>query len=163
MLAAMIGAVFIGLAAWSYGASQTAGERGKKWGYGAALASALIAAGLVTQIPSVNASRGQQAEIEGPGEPFTKARLAALRAENKPIFINMTADWCITCKVNERVALRGAFEEALAENEVSYLLGDWTAHDSEITARRSGWQGAVWGSLIKKQHPKALQSSEGLA
>jgi len=139
MLAAMIGAVFIGLAAWSYGAGQTSGDRGKKWGYGAAIASALIAVGLVTQIPSVVSSSSQEAQIDGPGEPFTKARLAELRAENKPVFINMTADWCITCKVNERVALRDKFEEALKKNDVAYLLGDWTAHDSEITELLQGF------------------------
>ena len=138
MLAAMIGAVFIGLAAWSFGASQTAGARGKLFGYGAAIASAVIAVGLVTQIPATPASKGEVVH-EGPGEPFTAARLAELRAENKPVFINMTADWCITCKVNERVALRGEFEEALEKNGVSYLLGDWTAHDSEITELLQGF------------------------
>lgn len=138
MLAAMIGAVFIGLAAWSYGAGQTAGARGKKWGYGAALASAFIAVGLVTQVPSAPTAKGEVVH-EGPGEPFTLARLEQLRAEKKPVFINMTADWCITCKVNERVALRGAFEDALEENEITYLLGDWTAHDSEITELLQGF------------------------
>ncbi len=138
MLAAMIGAVLIGLAAWSYGSAQTSGARGKKWGYGAAVASTLLAIGLVTQIPSVPSSKGEVA-LDGPGEPFTTARLEELRSGNKPVFINMTADWCITCKVNERVALRGAFEEALEQNGVSYLLGDWTAHDSEITELLQGF------------------------
>ena len=126
-------------AAWSFGASQTAGTRGKLFGYGAAIASAIIAVGLVTQIPSSAPAKGQEAQLDGPGEPFTAARLAELRAENKPVFINMTADWCITCKVNERVALRDEFEEALEKNGVSYLLGDWTAHDSEITELLQGF------------------------
>ena len=138
MLAVMIGAVFVGLAAWSYGAGQTAGARGKLFGYGTAIASALIALGLVTQVPSPSMAKGEVVH-EGPGEPFTAARLAELRAEKKPVFINMTADWCITCKVNERVALRGEFEEALEKNGVSYLLGDWTAHDSEITELLQGF------------------------
>ena len=131
MLAAMIGAVFIGLAAWSYGASQNAGPRIKKWGFGAAVVSAVMAAVLVTQISPVT-TKGAVA-YDGPGEPYTTARLAELRSENKPVFINMTADWCITCKVNERVALGDAFEEALAKNGVTYLKGDWTARDSQIT------------------------------
>jgi len=133
MLAAMIGAVFVGLAAWAYGAGQNSAARGKKWGFGAAAASAIIALGLITQIPASSPSQSQEATIDGPGEAFTAARLAELRAENKPVFINMTADWCITCKVNERVALRGAFEDALKQNNVTYLLGDWTARDAEIT------------------------------
>lgn len=138
MLAAMIGAVFIGLAAWSYGASQNAGPRGRKWGFGAAAVSAVIAAVLVTQISPLASSKGEVA-FDGPGEPFTTARLAELRSDNKPVFINMTADWCITCKVNERVALRGAFEDALTKNGVTYLKGDWTARDSEITKLLQGF------------------------
>ena len=158
MLATMIGAVFIGLAAWSYGTAQDAGERGKKWGYGAAIASALIAIGLVTQVPAVPSAKGQIA-LEGPGEPFTAARLAELRAEKKPVFINMTADWCITCKVNERVALRGEFEEALEKNGVSYLLGDWTAHDSEITELLQGFGRAgvpLYAVYPKEGEPELL-------
>jgi thiol:disulfide interchange protein DsbD len=134
MLAAMIGAVFIGVAAWAYGAAQTSGSRGKSWGFGAAAVSAVIALALITQIPAAPQNTQQAAAFEGPGEAFSAARLSELRAQNKPVFINMTADWCITCKVNEKVALRGAFEDALAENGVTYLKGDWTARDAEITA-----------------------------
>ncbi len=132
MLAAMIGGVFIGLAAWAYGASQDAGGRGRKWGLGAAALASVIALALVAQISATPPS--QQAAFEGPGEPYSAARLAELRVQNKPVFVNMTADWCISCKVNEKVALRGAFEEALELNGVTYLKGDWTARDAEITA-----------------------------
>jgi thiol:disulfide interchange protein len=41
-------------------------------------------------------------------EPFTAARLAALEAAGKPVFVNLTADWCVTCLINERVALDSA-------------------------------------------------------
>ena len=37
--------------------------------------------------------------------PFSAERLAALRAEGRPVFVNMTAAWCVTCIVNERIAL----------------------------------------------------------
>jgi thiol:disulfide interchange protein DsbD len=68
-------------------------------------------------------------------EPYTAARLAALRAQAKPVFVNMTAAWCITCLVNERVALGSqAFTAALKEKGVTYLKGDWTNNDPAITA-----------------------------
>ncbi len=67
-------------------------------------------------------------------EPYTAARLAALRAEGKPVFVNMTAAWCITCLVNERVALGSqAFTAKLKEKGVIYLKGDWTNNDPAIT------------------------------
>ena len=72
-----------------------------------------------------------------PGEnyqPYTAARLAALRAAGKPVFVNMTAAWCITCLVNERVALGSeAFAAALKQKGVTYLKGDWTNNDPAIT------------------------------
>src|SRR5690606_26219067 len=68
-------------------------------------------------------------------EVFSMARLDALRAEGRPVFVNMTAAWCITCLVNERVALDSeAFATALVENGVTFLQGDWTNNDPEITA-----------------------------
>jgi len=68
-------------------------------------------------------------------EVYSAARLAALRAEGKPVFVNMTAAWCITCLVNERIAL-SADEVifAMAEKGIIYLKGDWTNNDPEITA-----------------------------
>ena len=51
-----------------------------------------------------------------PHEPYSAARLAALRAENRPVFVNATAAWCITCLVNERVAFSsGAVRDAFAQ------------------------------------------------
>jgi thiol:disulfide interchange protein len=68
-------------------------------------------------------------------ETYTDARLAALRAEGKPVFVNMTAAWCITCLVNERVALSSeAVIGGLEEKGVVYLKGDWTNNDPAITA-----------------------------
>jgi thiol:disulfide interchange protein DsbD len=68
-------------------------------------------------------------------EPWTPERLARLRDEGRPVLVNMTADWCITCLANERVALSSSdFTEALAARGVVYLKGDWTRQDASITA-----------------------------
>ncbi|HRQ65528.1 MAG TPA: thioredoxin family protein, partial [Xanthomonadaceae bacterium] len=67
--------------------------------------------------------------------PYSAERLAALRAEGRVVFINMTADWCVTCKANERRVLAGdAFREALAAVDGIYMRGDWTNVDPAITA-----------------------------
>jgi thiol:disulfide interchange protein DsbD len=68
-------------------------------------------------------------------EPFTQARLDMLRAEGRPVFVNLTAAWCITCKVNERVALRSSeVAQAFKTAGITYLKGDWTKANPEITA-----------------------------
>jgi thiol:disulfide interchange protein DsbD len=61
--------------------------------------------------------------------------VAELRAQNKPVFVNLTASWCISCLVNERVALsRAEVKAAFAQSGVVYLKGDWTREDPKITA-----------------------------
>ena len=66
--------------------------------------------------------------------PYSAARLAALRAEGRPVFVNMTAAWCVTCLVNERIALSSdAVKRAFAERNVAYLKGDWTRADPAIS------------------------------
>jgi thiol:disulfide interchange protein/DsbC/DsbD-like thiol-disulfide interchange protein len=67
-------------------------------------------------------------------QPFSEAALAQARASGKPVFAWFTADWCLTCKVNEEVAIeredtRAAFEKA----GVIVLRGDWTRRDPAIT------------------------------
>lgn len=81
---------------------------------------------------------------EANANAYSSERVMELRAEGKPVFINVTADWCITCLVNERVALsRASVLEAFTENNIAYLKGDWTNSDPKITEllsefRRSG-------------------------
>ena len=70
----------------------------------------------------------------GGAEQFTQARLDELLAANRPVFVNMTAAWCITCLVNERVALAtDSVRAAFTEKNIAYLKGDWTNRNPEIT------------------------------
>ena len=67
-------------------------------------------------------------------QPFTQQRLAQLRDSGTPVLVNLTADWCITCLANEKVALdRPATLDALDRAGVVKLKGDWTRYDPEIT------------------------------
>lgn len=65
---------------------------------------------------------------------YSPERLSELRDQDKPVFVNLTASWCITCLANERVALgTDAVRGAMAENGVQGLKGDWTNADPQIT------------------------------
>ncbi len=77
------------------------------------------------------ASAKTQAVLDS--EPFSEAKLAELRGEQRPVFLYFTADWCITCKVNEKGVLsRTDVAQAFKERNVAVLAGDWTRGDAEI-------------------------------
>ena len=66
-------------------------------------------------------------------ESFDQARLEDLRSQGNPIFINITADWCITCLANEKVAFTEKFYSQIKKNNITYLKGDWTNQDAVLT------------------------------
>ncbi|MBB5709667.1 protein-disulfide reductase DsbD family protein [Sphingomonas xinjiangensis] len=66
-------------------------------------------------------------------EPFSEARLAQLRAEGRPVFAYFTADWCLSCKVNEKAVIdTAAVRDALRDGNVAVLVGDWTNGDPAL-------------------------------
>lgn len=66
--------------------------------------------------------------------PYSPERLTQLRTEGRPVFVDMTADWCITCKINEKAVLNtAAFQDLLRETGTTYMVGDWTNQDTEIS------------------------------
>jgi thiol:disulfide interchange protein/DsbC/DsbD-like thiol-disulfide interchange protein len=68
-------------------------------------------------------------------EPWSPERVAELRGEGRGVFVNFTAAWCVTCKVNEGAALaRPRVAQAMAQANVAYLKGDWTNRDDRIAA-----------------------------
>ncbi|HVT97559.1 MAG TPA: protein-disulfide reductase DsbD domain-containing protein, partial [Acidobacteriaceae bacterium] len=66
--------------------------------------------------------------------PFTPALLAQSRAQGKPVFVDFTASWCLSCQVNERLILRRAdVEQKLHDSGAVLLRADWTNQDPDIT------------------------------
>ena len=107
---------------------------------GVAAAAVLLALAAVIKLEdgpatAASASGGPSTGVNFDGwERFSRARMAEAVAAKKPVFVDFTAAWCITCLVNERVALetpgtRHAFEQTGTVK----LKGDWTNKDPEIT------------------------------
>ncbi len=68
------------------------------------------------------------------GEVFSNDKLSRLLEGDRPIFVEMTAAWCITCKVNHALAINtNIIKTTFKDNNVSYLIGDWTNKDDVIT------------------------------
>lgn len=100
----------------------------------AALAASLVP--LVAAIQLSATAQAPNARDSGvlPAQPFSEAALAKARASGKPVFVWFTADWCLTCKVNESVAIeRDPVRQAFEKAGVVALKGDWTRRDPAIT------------------------------
>jgi thiol:disulfide interchange protein len=122
------GAVFLAFALWLLGWSGSL-----RWLRGAAVALSLLAVGYALHAGASQDPAPAQLSA-GDHEPWTEARLAELRGSGKPVLVNMTAAWCITCLANERVALStDAVRGRMQELGMAYLKGDWTRRDDSIT------------------------------
>lgn len=131
LLAALIGLVLVGFAAWVWERGQAAGRVGGWIARGTAIAAMVALAALIF---GLDRDRSTSTTAQAEQDAFSQARLDGLLAEGKPVFVNMTAAWCITCQVNERVALRSdAVQAGLKARGITYLKGDWTNQNPEIT------------------------------
>ncbi len=132
ILAAMVAA---GFGAWVWGATRALSPRGR--GVGALVTLIAIIAAL-SSLELLKSMPAQVSSVNVTGlasEPYSEARVAALRAENRAVFVNATAAWCITCLVNDEAALSGArVKEAFARKHIAYIVADWTRRDPAITA-----------------------------
>jgi thiol:disulfide interchange protein DsbD len=67
-------------------------------------------------------------------QPYSEARVAELKEAGKPLLVNFTASWCLTCLVNERNAFSdSAVQEIFRDKKVTLMKGDWTNRDPAIT------------------------------
>jgi thiol:disulfide interchange protein DsbD len=130
--AALAGLVLIGLAAWLYQASRHARAAWRRVGL-SAVAALVVGAVALGPLAGTAPARAPVTAPGGREEAFSPRRLAELRAQGRPVFVNVTAAWCITCLVNERVALRSdAVAEAFTKKGVVVLKADWTSRDAVI-------------------------------
>ena len=128
---ALVGLVLLALGLWWF---QRARFAPAPWQRALALAlavSALVPLAMLHRLPAETAAAPT---TEGHAA-YSAERLAALRAEGRIVFVDMTADWCVTCKANEKAVLNTpAFRELLATHDAVMLTGDWTNVDPAITA-----------------------------
>ncbi|WP_439573485.1 protein-disulfide reductase DsbD family protein [Phreatobacter sp.] len=137
MAAALSGLVAVAFAVFLIGKAQNGpGRRALVVrAFAAAALLALLPAGQIIAADGGPVAGGAAQPVQAGTEPFTQARFDALLAERqRPVFVNLTAAWCITCLVNERTALSSeAVQRQFRERNVVYLKGDWTNRNPEIT------------------------------
>jgi thiol:disulfide interchange protein/DsbC/DsbD-like thiol-disulfide interchange protein len=133
LFAALLG---IGFALWAWRIVRGGGAR--PWG----LAGLAVLAGAVVVAWPLFARDAEPAKIvdssspvaTGDWMPFTPSRVADLAAAGRPVFVDFTAAWCVTCQVNKRLVLNAdAVRECFARRGVVLVRADWTRRDPAIT------------------------------
>lgn len=122
---------------------------------------ALLAAGLLLLREPLQPAPPTEAAVSAAGESaWSPAKVEALRAEGRTIFVDFTADWCLTCKLNERVALKSdKVQQGFRDRGVVFLKGDWTRNDPAITAVLEHFQRPgvpLYLVYVKGGEPKVL-------
>jgi len=138
------------------GHAQRQGLGTAKW----ALPGSMMLAALALAATPRLAAEGPGGAVEAgllDAKPFSEAALAEARTSGKPVFAYFTADWCLSCKVNEAAAIeRESTRDAFRKAGVVVLVGDWTRRDPKITSFLSQ-QGAAGVPLYLWYPAKAAE------
>ncbi len=127
----------LGIAAWAWGISQTSALKKSAWRASSAIALGValwlgFLAQAISEAP-VGAALGASATESAVWQAYTATRAEELVATGKPVFIDFTAAWCVSCQVNKKAVLgTRAIEAAFAAKNVTLMRADWTRRDPEI-------------------------------
>jgi len=128
VLMVLLGALFIALGLWILEKNQSS-DGFAKW---MSLSSVTILLGAALWLAPTDYENIEQ-DTSSDLNNYSPEFLDSLLAENKPVFLNFTADWCITCKVNEAIVLNQvSIKNALESKGIVYLKADWTRKDETI-------------------------------
>jgi thiol:disulfide interchange protein DsbD len=126
----LVGLLALALAGWAFGWHQR-GARGWRW---ASLAAAAVGVWVIAGA-AVRTVEPREAVALGDWPTWSEARVAELVAGRRPVFVEFTAAWCVTCQVNHRLVLdRPAVMQAFEAGGVARLRADWTQRNDAITA-----------------------------
>ena len=139
MTALLVALLAVALGAWFYGRFGTPIRSARtRWVVGRALALAVAAGGIlyVLDKSQVDASSGAAQVATAPEGwvPYDGRRITASQETGVPVFLDFTADWCLTCKANEAAFLdTDSVKDAFKRHGVLAMQGDWTRRDERIT------------------------------
>jgi thiol:disulfide interchange protein DsbD len=128
----LISLLFISLGGWILGRWST---NRLVSGLALVLVAAAVFFSVSTVTPGVAAAQNTASSARGLNwEPFTPAKLESYRSGGKPVLIDFTAAWCLTCQVNDRVVFQSdEVKKRLKNTNIALLRADWTSYDPAIT------------------------------
>ncbi|MCY1073281.1 protein-disulfide reductase DsbD family protein [Archangium lansingense] len=125
----------VGLGAWLYGLVQGA-SGGRKAAGVAAVVAVLVVGGVFSLRFEETGPAVRKSSMVAEAQPWDEAAVAAALKAGQPVFIDFTADWCLTCKFNERTVLtREDVRAAFSQHKVAFFVADWTRRDERISAK----------------------------
>ncbi|PLW81080.1 disulfide bond formation protein DsbD [Kineobactrum sediminis] len=123
MAAALAGGLLLALGLWLWNASL----------WRRALALGCLALAVTLGLWRAPVDDGGNRMLAQGQVPWSMEAIDTLRASGRPVFVDVTADWCITCIANERAVLHtDEISTAFAEHQVTYMIADWTNYDAAI-------------------------------
>jgi thiol:disulfide interchange protein DsbD len=131
LAALLVSLLLLAIAGWFLGRWPA-----RRWASAVAIAIVLAVIGISVYAPRNLALTQPQAGVQAQGqwEPWSADAVARYQAQGRPVFVDFTASWCLSCQVNERVALsQPAVRQAFQNANVALLRADWTRHDHAIT------------------------------
>jgi len=125
--------LLVALALWAWQSRRGGASRGWTLATLASIATAAVVAWPVLAASTPTEPSRSAARDSGRWQAYAPARLAQLIADGRPVFIDFTAAWCVTCQVNKRVVLNSkGVQDAFARSNVALLRADWTRRDPAI-------------------------------
>jgi len=141
MIAVASAALLLALALWLLQKGSGASDGRRRVGMAVSLVLTVVALS-VLRMPLLEPRLGGSgpgvdmsgADYDASFEVFSSARVSELRGNGTPVFVNMTAAWCITCLANEQTTLNTQrVQQAMVDYGITYMKGDWTNQDPEIS------------------------------
>jgi thiol:disulfide interchange protein DsbD len=124
----------LAFALWALHVKRMGGARG----FAVVALLALVAALVLVQplaALDTHAAVAASASAEDGWQPFAPATVQELSAAGRPVFVDFTAAWCVTCQLNKHTTLtRPSVRQAFAHANVALLRADWTRRDPQISA-----------------------------
>ena len=133
VLMILAGAVLLAFAVWLFELGGKSAGR-SAWLKTSAAVIALAALAPLFGLRPVDSAIAAETDAEIDSAVFNEAAIDAALADGRPVFVDFTAAWCVTCQFNKLTVLsRPAVKNAFASNDVLFMTADWTRRDPEIT------------------------------
>jgi len=125
--------LLVAFALWAWHTARAGASKVWRWTALGALVVALLVGAPIAIAPVGSPAIKEASAERGAWEDYAPERVTQLTSAGRPVFVDFTAAWCVTCQVNKRLVLNtDAVQQAFAKHDVALLRADWTRHDATI-------------------------------